>query len=322
MESIAGVEKWTPRFGGTDLPFLLILVVAIGGAVWWRARHLRAMDALTMRRRRIGPDGVVIGGEGFVLRRDNAPAILLLHGAGDTPQTMRYLADALYARGFHVVAPLLPGHGRSIRDFESITADALTDAALAVHKTLAATHDWVGVIGLSMGGALAVQVAAANTELPALGLIAPYLAMPPRVERAAELSPLWGRIVPVLRASEGASVLDPVEAERNLAYGVFTPGALRALRDTMRRAVEKLPLVVAPTLMIQSRQDNRISVADATRAFDAIGAREKRLEWITGAAHIITVDYGRDTVIAQLAAFMEAHAPPRVRVSRSVTSDS
>ena len=47
--------------------------------------------------------------------------------------------------------PLLPGHGRSIRDFESITADALSDAALAEYKTLTEQHDWVGVIGLSMG---------------------------------------------------------------------------------------------------------------------------------------------------------------------------
>jgi esterase/lipase len=72
--------------------------------------------------------------------------------------------------------------------------------------------------------------------------------------------------------------------------------------------------VAAPTLMIQSRQDNRISVADAERAFGLIGAPDKHLEWITGAAHVITVDFGRDVVIAQLAAFLESHAPPRARV--------
>ena len=32
---------------------------------------------------------------------------------------------------------------------------------------------------------------------------------------------------------------------------------------------------------------------------------------MTGAAHILTVDYGREQVIARLAAFMEVHMTPR-----------
>jgi len=57
--------------------------------------------------------------------------------------------------------------------------------------------------------------------------------------------------------------------------------------------------------VIQSREDNRIGIEDAERAFEQLGAREKRLEWITGAAHIITVDYGRERVIELLASWME-----------------
>jgi carboxylesterase len=233
--------------------------------------------------------------------------VLLLHGAGDTPQTLRYLADALYEHGFHVAAPLLPGHGRSIEDFRRVRADELIGAARSSYLDLRQTHPWVGVIGLSMGGALAVQLAAEHPELPALGLVAPYLAMPARIERAARFARWWGPLAPVLRSADGLSVLDPIERERSLAYGVFTPAALVALQVTMRRALEALPRVVAPTLMIQSREDNRISVADGERAFALLGAREKRLQWITGAAHVITVDYGRDLVIASLTSWMESH---------------
>jgi esterase/lipase len=49
-------------------------------------------------------------------------------------------------------------------------------------------------------------------------------------------------------------------------------------------------------------------VADAEHAFNLLGAREKRLQWITGAAHVITVDYGRDGVIASLTSWMESRA--------------
>ena len=290
---------------------MLSAVVALALALfaWWRAIHLRAMTGLVDRRRRLGPDGIVVGGEGFVLVRTGAPAVLLLHGGGDTPQTLQYLAAALYAQGLHVSAPLLPGHGRSLAEFKHVTAEQLTDAARASYKALATDHTWVGIIGLSMGGALAVQLAADNPELPALGLIAPYLAMPDRIERAARLAWLWGPLVPVVRSGDGISVLDPEERKRSLAYGVFTAAGLRALRRTMQRAALALPRVSAPTLVIQSREDNRITVPAAERAFARLGSREKRLAWVTGAAHIITVDYGRDTVIALLTGWMQAHLP-------------
>src|SRR3954471_10437562 len=106
---------------------ILIVIMVVLAAL--RERRIGALTALSMTRRRLGPDGIVIGGAGFTLERANAPAVLLIHGAGDTPQTLRYLADYLHVRGFHVVAPLLPGHGRSVRDFMHVRADDLTRAA-------------------------------------------------------------------------------------------------------------------------------------------------------------------------------------------------
>lgn len=274
----------------------LVLVVRLS-----RGRAWSAVES----RHPLGPDGVIVGAAGYELARPDAPAVLLLHGAGDTPQTVRYLAEELYERGFHVLAPLLPGHGRTIREFSQVTADALTSAAFESYRALRDRHTWVGIIGVSMGGALAVQVAAATPDLPALGLVAPYLAMRPRASRLARTSRVWGVLVPAFASAEGFSIRDADERKKSLAYGAFTAGALRALYATVQRAVLALPRVAAPTLVIQSREDNRIETDDAEQAFARLGAREKRLEWVTGAAHIITVDYGRERVIEMLASWME-----------------
>jgi esterase/lipase len=120
-------------------------------------------------------------------------------------------------------------------------------------------------------------------------------------------------LIPLFDSSDGVSILDPGEQQKNLAYGAFSAAALNALYRVVQAADGALPRVAAPTLMIQSRTDNRISVKAAERAFARIGSSEKRLVWVTGAAHIITVDYGRERVFAELGDWMTAHchAPSR-----------
>jgi len=285
----------------------LVAGIAALAALMWRDRHMRAIERRSMHTQRYTPDGVVVGAAGFIRERANAPAVLLVHGGGDTPQTLRYLGDSLYARGFAVSAPLLPGHGRTLREFARVTADELVEATRSAYLALCSRHEWVGVIGVSMGGALAVQLAADNPEMPAMGLVAPYLAMRSEIARPARWAPLWGPVVPYVDTTDGLSILDPSERERSLAYGAFSAGALRALFLVVQRAAAALPRVVTPTLIIQSRADNRITVADTEHAFARLGAREKRLEWTTGAAHVITVDYGRERVFEQLAQWMEGH---------------
>jgi carboxylesterase len=285
----------------------IAVVFVVGLAL--RARHLAAMERLAAQRRRLGPDGIAIGGAGFALPRSGARAVLLIHGAGDTPQTLRYLGEALFARGFHVEAPLLPGHARTLRAFRDTSADDWINAVRAAHSKLKTTHGPVFVVGLSMGGALAVRLAAENRDVPAVCLLAPYLALRPSFERAARTSLIWGPLVPVFRSSEGPSILDPAEQAKSLAYGVFTAAALRALRQTVAQAREALPAVASPTLFVQSRGDNRTAPRDAEFAFGRIGAREKRLEWIEGAAHVITVDYGHERVTHFVLDWLEAHQP-------------
>jgi carboxylesterase len=252
----------------------------------------------------------MVGAEPFELEATGGRAVLLVHGGGDTPQTLRYLADVLHAHGYAVRAPLLPGHGRELREFSRVTANAWIDAVRCEYRALRARYAWVGVVGLSMGGALAVQLAAeVGAALPALGLVAPYLSIPPFVRRAAKYSHLWGVLVPYVRSADsGRSIHDPAEEAKSRAYGVFTPAALRALVIAADRASALLPRVIAPTIVIQSREDNRITPAACESAYSALGTRDKRLVWVEGAGHIITVDRGRERVFEELVAWFDARA--------------
>lgn len=150
-----------------------------------------------------------------------------------------------------------------------------------------------------MGGAIATVIAAGAPRLPALVLLAPYVAMPPVVAAAAMLHRVWGPLAGQFKASSELSIRDPEERAKNLAYGVTTAGAIRQLLELTRIARKALPSVRAPTLIVQSRWDNRVSRRVAERAFRTIRATDKRLIFVDRGGHILTVDYDRDKVLRE-----------------------
>lgn len=285
---------------------LLILGLAVAGVVAVRLIITRRAEGRDAGRPR-SAGGVVSGAEAFVFDRPGAPAVLLLHGAGDTPQTLRALGEFLHARGFAVVAPLLLGHGRSVRDFQHVTSAAWRATALEAYDALRTGRPWTGIVGLSMGGALAVLTAVERPETPALVLLAPYLGLPPGLRVAAVLSRVAGLVVPYFSSEDHRSIRDPEAAAEGLAYGVFTPAALRALRAVADEAAAALPRVRTPTLIVQSRQDNRVAPGVAERALARVGAADKRLEWVSDGGHVITVDYGKARVFTLAADWLAAH---------------
>ena len=171
-----------------------------------------------------------------------------------------------------------------------------------------ALHRSVSIVGLSMGGALAIALTAEVQDVPALALIAPYIEMPRVLRLAASTHRLWGRFTGELSAQNPQSIHDPIERERSLAYGAVTGSGLYQLLRVVRRARKALANVRVPTLLIQSRDDPRCSPRGAEHAMKKLSAREKKLVWTEGAGHVITVDYGRERVYSEVRAWLDAHA--------------
>jgi carboxylesterase len=282
---------------------------ALLGALAFAARAMYPIlvERRAVRRRALGAGGIVEGAATIARGRRGDPAVLLLHGGGDTPQVVAGLGEYLLARGFAVRAPLLPGHGRSLSALRRVSAAELRAFVHDEYDALRRHNESVSVVGLSMGGALAIELAARHRDLPALVLLAPYVDMPAAIRRLATTSALWGWVLPYFSSRGEHSIRDPGAAAEALGHGVLTPAMLRALHDIVRSADEALPRVSAPTLVVQSREDNRISTDSAERAFERLGSKQKRFVWTEGAAHVITVDYGRERVFELCADWLEKH---------------
>jgi esterase/lipase len=75
----------------------------------------------------------------------------------------------------------------------------------------------------------------------------------------------------------------------------------------VKRARKALTEIRAPTLIVQSREDPRISPDVAEFALKTLGSAKKDLVWTEGAGHIITVDYGRERVFSEVERWIGIH---------------
>ena len=285
------------------------------GTYFWRRARTRASDAARLP---VGPGGIIPGAEPIDLRASATHAALLIHGFGDTPQTLRLLAEYLHREhGWTIRALLLPGHGRTLKVFASSGSAEWRAAVHREYNALRNEYSTVVLVGLSMGGALATIEAARDPELPALVLLAPYITPPARAERLAPLTGVVGLITPFLRGGDReASIFDPVARGLALGYGAAPPWSVRDLVAVAQDARMAAADVRAPTLLMHSRSDYRIppALAEGHPSFFTGAALVER-EWVDGCGHVITVDFCRQHVWSSTAAWLArfAGAPGRQR---------
>jgi len=105
-----------------------------------------------------------------------ARAVVLLHGFSDSPRQFASLADSLFADGDNVIVPRLPHHALRHRDARALAALTPSELCRVADESIdvaAGLGDSVIVIGLSLGGTLAVWAAEHRPEVRRAIVIAP-----------------------------------------------------------------------------------------------------------------------------------------------------
>jgi pimeloyl-ACP methyl ester carboxylesterase len=186
---------------------------------------------------------------------EDADAIVHVHGFGISG-TYLEPAAALLAPNFRTFVPDLPGMGRSIRPEHGLDLPGLA-------KALMAYCDAVGVarpilVGNSLGSPVIIEVATA---------------FPDRIQRAVLISPAGGPNNQPLGRAVGQMVMDgfreppsilPIAMRDYLRFGVIRSLWLfRAM--TRYPTLERLPNLVAPTLVIVGVRDPLVRIANAAR---------------------------------------------------------
>jgi esterase/lipase len=199
----------------------------------------------------------------------------------------------------------------------------------------------VAVVGQSLGGLLALHVAARRPALAAVvalatplwlagisGRVARWLTDPrgprgprgPHGPRDQPISESAGRAsigawiaqrirqqIRMLPKLGGSDVRDQRVRAENPGYDAIPTRALGELLEFMQIVDAALPRIVPPVLVVHARRDHTAPVACAARIAEL--ARARRVRILPRSFHLIAADVERDIVAAEVIAFLGRHAP-------------
>ena len=279
-----------------------------------------------------GESGTGVGESGAGVGEDR-PTLLLIHGMAGSSDTWREMIPRL-SQHFHVIAPDLPGHGRSSLEFDDYSLGAMASALrdLLVAKGITRCT----VIGQSLGGGVALQFVYQYPEfcerivligsgglgkevswilrllaVPGAGFLVTGAAAPPVVNAGNSMRRFF-----LERGIRAESVAESWAAFESLAR----PGHRRTFFKTLRAVVDNRGQAVSatnrlhlaaqlPVQVIWGDRDPIIPVSHGHATHEAIPG--SRLAIVPGTGHYPHVE-DPDTVERILVEFMASTEPGHI----------
>jgi carboxylesterase len=221
---------------------------------------------------------------------------------------MRYLGERLNKEGYHIFAPLHPGHGTSIKELNRIKWEEIYRSVEELFKDIRDEFKEVFVAGLSMGGLLTLKLAIDYGD---------------DIKSAAALS------TPMKFGEWKARILLPVAAVTGLKY--LIPDVPKAFQDVadkredthvcydhdsvtasvsivklMKLVRSNLHLISTPLLVMQSRQDTVVAFESVDIIYNGVSSKIKERSIVEKSLHTITVDVEKEVVADKVVSFFNA----------------
>ncbi len=235
-----------------------------------------------------------------------ASGVLLLHGFSGSPLEMTPLADALAGAGWTVSVARLAGHGTSPDDLARVTWQAWVASAREAYEDLRRRCRRVALVGLSMGGALALYLAASDPPAAVVAISTPIRVRP----LMASATRVASKVMPVVPVLVRLSPRDPeVRAYRSpyTKIPLVAAGQLELLLGETRRV---LPQVRAPMLVVQGRRDWVIPKDSAQEIQRLAAGAPATMLWLQRSGHVATLDRDRAILADEVMRFLRGHLAP------------
>lgn len=219
--------------------------------------------------------------------------VLLCHGFTGSPQSLRPWAEYLAGRGLTVSLPLLPGHGTR---WEDLAVTGWQDWYATVDRELRLLTERcsrVFVCGLSMGGALALRLAAKHGDaVNGVVVVNPAVTFP----RYQGYALAAGRFLS--RSAKGITSDIARPGSPELGYDRVSTQAAYSMRRLFSLVRGELPQVTQPLMVLHSRRDHVVPPSDAALVLSRVSSADVTETVLEHSYHVATLDYDAERIFA------------------------
>jgi carboxylesterase len=232
--------------------------------------------------------------------------VLVQHGFTGSPASMRPWAEDLAARGYAVEMPLLPGHGTRWQDMNKVTWADWTTTVEGAFDKLAAENDAVIAVGLSLGGALVLRLAADREEELA-GVVLVNAAVD-TLRKDAVLLPFLKHVVPAFPGIRN-DIKKPGMDE--IAYPVIPLKAAAEMSAGWADIRRDLPRITVPVLYFRSKEDHVADISSSRAINAGLSSKDFEERVLENSYHVATLDNDAPRIFAESAEFIERVTAPK-----------
>ena len=229
--------------------------------------------------------------------------VLLCHGFTGSPQSLRPWAEYLAEAGLTVSLPRLPGHGTTWQEMNRTRWEdwyAEVDRAL---DELRADTDEIFVMGLSMGGCLALRLAELHgPAVSGLVLVNPSVTAETKLFL---LAPALKLLVPSLKGI-ASDIKKPGVAE--VGYDRVPVKAAATLPGLWKVTTRHLDQVSQPVLVYRSAVDHVTGPANVESLRRALPANQLEVRECPESYHVATLDNDADAIFTGSLDFVRSHS--------------
>ena len=227
--------------------------------------------------------------------------VLLLHGFTSHQRTVDGLVPHLEKAGIRYEMPILRGHGTRFQDLNGVRPrDWYVDAERALIK-LWNDVDRIVVVGLSMGGLVALELAMRHPEM-----LAGVVTVAPCLKWADPLAKLTGVISPFIKYWPSPNAINEPSLRGNSRnYSKFPTKTFGRLYDYSQRIAMRLREVHVPIRILQSKKDQIVAPEAANIIYEQVSSSVREIVWYQKSGHEMMQDLEADQVFADIMEFVQ-----------------
>lgn len=245
---------------------------------------------------------VMPGAEAFT-HDGGSTGVLLCHGFTGSPQSLRPWADYLAAADLSVSLPRLPGHGTTWQEMARTRWEDWYAEVDRAFDLLQARCDEMFVMGLSMGGCLALRLAELRGDaVRGLVLVNPSITADTKLFL---LAPALKLVVPSLKGIASDIKNDQVT---EAGYDRVPVKAAATLPGLWRITQQHLAELKQPILAYRSVTDHVVGPASMKLLRQKVPADQLEVRELADSYHVATLDNDAEVIFLGSLEFIRKHS--------------